>query len=92
MKITRQTIKEMRLFRKISGVLLIVIGLAGIVLPILPGWVLIFIGLSLLGINIWFVELAKEYAQKQADKAKERAKNVRRKKPKDKSDTTSADD
>jgi protein-S-isoprenylcysteine O-methyltransferase Ste14 len=81
MKITRQTIKEMRIFRKVSGVLLIIIGLAGIILPILPGWVLIFVGLSLLGINIWFVELAKEYAIRQSKKARDKTrKSIRKRK------------
>ena len=80
MKTTRETIKEIRLFRKISGVFLILLGIAGIILPILPGWVFIFIGLSLLGINFWFIEVAKEYAEKQAIKARERAKKLRAKK------------
>ena len=78
MKITRQTIKEMRLFRKASGVLLIIIGAGGIILPILPGWILIFIGLSLLGINLWFVELAKEYAIKKTRRAKNAATKIRK--------------
>ena len=79
MKITRQTIKEIRLFRKISGVLLVIIGIAGIVLPILPGWVLIFVGLSLLVINFYFIEVLKDYAQKQTENAKSRAKKIRKK-------------
>ena len=82
MKITRETIKEIKLIRKISGILLILIGIAGIVLPILPGWVLIFVGLSLLGINFYFIEVLKKYAQDKAENAKSRAKNIRNKKPK----------
>ncbi len=33
----------------ILGILFLIIGLLGLILPILPGWILIFIGLIFLG-------------------------------------------
>jgi uncharacterized protein YqgC (DUF456 family) len=36
------------------------IGLVGLLAPILPGWLLIFVGLALLGINLPFLDRAKE--------------------------------
>jgi len=56
--------------RKTFGVALVVIGVIGIVLPILPGWILIFIGLSLLGIEIYYVEKIKSYAKEKIKRKK----------------------
>ena len=39
-------IKKAALF--VAGILLILLGIAGLILPILPGWVFIFSGLSLI--------------------------------------------
>jgi len=44
-----------KLFLAIVGVFLILIGIAGLILPILPGWLLIFLGLSF---------IAPEFAEK----------------------------
>jgi len=56
--------------RKTFGVALVVIGVIGIVLPILPGWILIFIGLSLLGVEIYYVEKIKSYAKEKIKRKK----------------------
>jgi len=70
MQLNRQQLRELRLVRKTFGVALVVIGVIGIVLPILPGWILIFIGLSLLGIEIYYVEKIKSYAKEKIKRKK----------------------
>lgn len=39
------------------------VGLIGLLMPILPGWLLIFAGLALLGIKLPFVERMKQRAR-----------------------------
>lgn len=56
--------------KKILGVVAILLGLAGLVFPILPGWLLIFVGLELLGIQIVFFEKIKEYVRAKLKKVK----------------------
>ena len=63
MTLSKQQLKDLKIIRKVFGIILILVGIAGIVLPILPGWILIFIGLGLLGIQIYYVELAKKYVK-----------------------------
>jgi len=41
--------KESSQFRKFGGRLLVIIGIAGIILPILPGWPFFFLGIIILG-------------------------------------------
>jgi uncharacterized protein YqgC (DUF456 family) len=50
-------------WRMISGIVLIIVGLAGIVLPVLPGWILIFIGLELVGLQLVFFDKIIAYAK-----------------------------
>ena len=59
----RQGLKESRLLRIGAGTILLLIGLAGLLLPILPGWLLIFVGLSLLGVRIPYADRLLEYAR-----------------------------
>jgi len=68
MKLSKQQIKELKLARKAFGIFLILVGIAGVVLPILPGWILIFIGLGLLGIQIYYVERIKKYVRKKVNR------------------------
>lgn len=49
--------------RKVVGAVLLGIGLIGLLMPILPGWLLIFVGLALLGIKLPFVERIKQRAR-----------------------------
>jgi uncharacterized protein YqgC (DUF456 family) len=49
--------------KKILGILLILIGLIGLIFPIMQGWIFIFLGLALLGnkrIKNFFSELWKK--------------------------------
>ena len=59
----RQGIKESRLLRIGAGTILLLIGLAGLLLPILPGWLLILVGLSLLGVRIPYADRLLKYAR-----------------------------
>jgi len=59
----RQGIKESRILRKGAGTILLLIGLAGLLLPILPGWLLIFVGLALLGVKLPYADRLLEYAR-----------------------------
>lgn len=43
-----------RVARIVGGTLLVIVGLAGFVLPVLPGWILLFVGLGLLAQDIPF--------------------------------------
>lgn len=52
------------------GVLLVIVGISGIFIPILPGWLIIFVGIELIGIQIVLLDRVKEYAKKQIEKTK----------------------
>jgi len=56
----------------IAGVVVLLVGLAGLLLPVLPGWVLIFVGLGILATEyVWaqrLLRLAKEKANNAKDK------------------------
>jgi O-antigen/teichoic acid export membrane protein len=54
---------ENKTLKRVLGAILVLIGIAGIFLPILPGWLLIFFGLGWM--RIYFLErLAKRIARK----------------------------
>jgi uncharacterized protein YqgC (DUF456 family) len=63
----KNIIQAIRIF---FGVLLIVVGVAGIILPVLPGWILIFIGIELIGIQLVFLQNIKEYIKKKLAETK----------------------
>lgn len=42
--------------RKTVGILLIILGFAGVILPVIPGAILLFIGLEFLGLRFLFVD------------------------------------
>lgn len=58
----------------VVGLTVLLIGLAGLLLPVLPGWVLIFVGLFILGTEFawakWVLKVAKERANHFVDAAK----------------------
>jgi hypothetical protein len=60
---SRQRFSRRRVVRNAFGVVLLGIGLVGLLVPILPGWLLIFVGLALLGIKLPFVERLKQRAR-----------------------------
>lgn len=62
--------KEKSNIRKVFGVVVILVGLAGLALPFLPGWLLIFIGLELVGIELIFFEKIKAFVKKKTGKEK----------------------
>jgi uncharacterized protein (TIGR02611 family) len=62
-----------RLVITIVGVVLLVLGLAGIVLPFLPGWLLIFAGLAVLSTEYVWAERLLKRAKKAATAAKDKA-------------------
>ncbi|MDP9330251.1 MAG: PGPGW domain-containing protein [Actinomycetota bacterium] len=62
-----------RLVITIAGVVLLVLGLAGIVLPFLPGWLLIFAGLAVLSTEYVWAERLLKRAKRAATAAKDRA-------------------
>lgn len=61
-----------RIFVTIAGVVVLLIGLAGLLLPVLPGWALIFVGLGILATEyVWaqrLLRIAKEKATAAKDK------------------------
>lgn len=58
----------------VVGTTVVLIGLAGLLLPVLPGWALIFVGLFILGTEFawakWVLKMAKERAGQMVDAAK----------------------
>jgi putative transmembrane protein PGPGW len=60
----------------IAGVVVLLVGIAGLALPILPGWILIFAGLAILGTEyVW----AQRLLRKARETAANAANKVRRK-------------
>jgi len=57
-----------KILRRAIGGVLMVVGLAGLFFPILPGWILIFIGLEFLGIQIAFFEKIKAFVKNKLKK------------------------
>jgi uncharacterized protein (TIGR02611 family) len=54
----------------VAGVIVLLVGLAGLLLPVLPGWVLIFVGLGILATEyVWAQRLLKT-AKEKANQAK----------------------
>ena len=63
MTFARQQINGRHVVRTAVGVVLLGVGLIGLLVPILPGWLLIFVGLALLGIKLPFAERMKQRAR-----------------------------
>ncbi len=59
-------IEARRALRLVLGLILLVIGLVGLLMPILPGWLLIFVGLAVLGVKLPFLERIKDWARRKA--------------------------
>jgi predicted membrane channel-forming protein YqfA (hemolysin III family) len=55
--------KNSRMLKKILGFVLVMIGIAGIFLPIVPGWLLIFVGLGLMKV-LFLEKLVKRLARR----------------------------
>ncbi len=60
------------ILKRIAGFILIFAGIAGLLFPIVPGWLLIFVGLELIGINLVFFDKIKEYAKEKIKKQKKK--------------------
>jgi uncharacterized protein (TIGR02611 family) len=67
-----------RIFVTIAGVIVLLIGIAGLVLPVLPGWALIFVGLGILATEYVWAQRLLRIAKEKANAAKDK---VLRKKP-----------
>lgn len=50
-------------FKKALGSVLIVLGLIAVVMPVIPGWFLVFIGLELLGLGFLIPEWLREHGR-----------------------------
>ncbi len=61
-----------RIFVTIAGLVVLLVGIAGLILPVLPGWALIFVGLGILATEyVWaqrLLRIAKEKASAAKDK------------------------
>jgi len=53
----------LRISRIVFGILLVLIGIVGVFMPILPGWILIFVGIELVGIQLVFLDKIKKYVK-----------------------------
>lgn len=65
-------IREVTILRKVFGVILILVGITGIVLPILPGWILIFVGLELIGLQLVFFDKFKAFVKSKIEGVKKK--------------------
>lgn len=50
-------------FKKVLGAVLIILGLIAAVMPVVPGWFLVFIGLELLGLGFLIPEWLREHGR-----------------------------
>ncbi len=50
--------------RELAGVGCILLGFAGIILPILPGWIFVFYGIELLGLGFLLPTFVKNFMRK----------------------------
>jgi hypothetical protein len=60
----RQHLEGRRTLRLVVGLILLGIGLLGLLMPILPGWLLIFVGLALIGVRLPSAERLKDRARR----------------------------
>lgn len=59
-------IEARRTLRLVLGTVLLGIGLVGLLMPILPGWLLIFVGLAVLGVRLAFVTRLVDRARRRS--------------------------
>jgi len=71
----------------IVGSVLILAGLAGLALPIIPGWLLIIAGLAVLGTEYAWAERALDSAKRKARAAASKARKSMRKRKADRSES-----
>lgn len=50
--------------RELTGLGCILLGVAGIILPILPGWIFVFYGIELLGLGFLLPKFVKTFMRK----------------------------
>ena len=67
-----------RIFVTIAGLVVLLVGIAGLILPVLPGWALIFVGLGILATEYVWAQRLLRIAKEKASAAKDK---VLRKKP-----------
>jgi uncharacterized protein (TIGR02611 family) len=67
-----------RIFVTIAGLVVLLLGIAGLILPVLPGWALIFVGLGILATEYVWAQRLLKIAKEKANAAKDK---VLRKKP-----------
>lgn len=63
----------MKLFRIISGGFLVVLGIAGIILPVMPGWIFLIPGLIILAEYFPWAQRLLSYARRKMEQAQEMA-------------------
>jgi uncharacterized protein YqgC (DUF456 family) len=64
-------VKEIfRIARIIFGLILVLVGISGVILPVLPGWILIFVGIELLGIQLVCLDKIKAYVVRMIEEAR----------------------
>ncbi len=56
----------------VVGIVVLLIGLAGLVLPVLPGWLLIFVGLGILATEYVWAQRLLRLAREKANSAKDK--------------------
>ena len=60
-KKTKDATDKYPMSKKVVGVLFLLLGVAGVILPVFPGWPFFVIGFELLGIKLLFVDQALFY-------------------------------
>lgn len=71
-KVSKNKEKLFDRLKQVLGIIALIVGILGLLFPILPGWLLIFVGLELLGIHVVFIERLKEYVLKKIEEAKKK--------------------
>ena len=66
-------VRRVKLLRIIGGFLLVLLGIVGLIMPIMPGWIFLIPGLMILGERFAWAKRLAEWAKR---KAKGTAANV----------------
>ncbi len=62
------------ILRTAAGFILVVVGIAGLILPVMPGWIFLIPGLVILGERFKWAKRLVEWAKHKAALAKEKIK------------------
>ena len=76
--VSQQKEKIFYLIKQFVGAVALIVGVVGIIAPVIPGWLLIFVGLELLGIKIVFIDNIKRYAMRKLESSNKKKESKKK--------------